>query len=198
MDKHELQKLRNLPIEGVAERLGLRMMRGHKSLCPFHDDHNASLSFHVSKNTCRCFVCMDTSMGTIDLVMKHLRLNFKEACRWLANAHNVILDEWKPATTNTKTVAFDASRYERFFLHPWLTHEAQQFLFAERRLHRQVVDWCKITSWRDRQGTNWLQTPFFYAEENSLGCKTATCRRAPCHGSNFPTAANAASTTSLC
>ena len=92
MDKHELQKLRNLPIEGVAERLGLRIQRGHNSLCPFHDDHNASLSFHVGKNTCRCFVCMDTSMGTIDLVMKHLRLNFKEACWWLANAHNVILD----------------------------------------------------------------------------------------------------------
>lgn len=76
MDKYELQKLRDLPIEGVAERLGLRVTR-HKSLCPFHDDHTASLSFCVRKNTCRCFVCMDESMGTINLVMKHLRLDFK-------------------------------------------------------------------------------------------------------------------------
>ena len=186
MDKHELQKLRNLPIEGVAERLGLRIQRGHKSLCPFHDDHNASLSFHVGKNTCRCFVCMDTSMGTIDLVMKHLRLNFKEACGWLANAHNVILDEWKPVTTKTKTVAFDASRYERFFVHPWLTHEAQQFLFAERRLHRQVVDWCKITSWRDRLGTNWLQTPFFDAEGKLIGVQNRNLQKGALPRFKFP------------
>ena len=43
MDKHELQKLRDLPIEGVAQRLGLHVAR-HKSLCPFHDDHSPSLS----------------------------------------------------------------------------------------------------------------------------------------------------------
>ena len=42
MDKFELQKLRDLPIEGVAERLGLHVVR-HKCLCPFHDDHHASL-----------------------------------------------------------------------------------------------------------------------------------------------------------
>ena len=47
MDKYELQKLRDLPIEGVAERLGLSVSR-HKCLCPFHNDHHASLSFKVS------------------------------------------------------------------------------------------------------------------------------------------------------
>ena len=56
MDRLELQKLRDLPIEGVAERLGLQVVR-HKCLCPFHDDHHASMSFKVSKNTFRCFVC---------------------------------------------------------------------------------------------------------------------------------------------
>ena len=48
MDKFELQKLRDLPIEGVAERLGLSVSR-HKCLCPFHDDHHASLSFKVQE-----------------------------------------------------------------------------------------------------------------------------------------------------
>ena len=41
MDKFELQKLRDLPIEGVAERLGLHVER-HKSLCPFHEDSHQS------------------------------------------------------------------------------------------------------------------------------------------------------------
>ena len=81
MDKFELQKLRDLPIEGVAERLGLRV-RMHKALCPFHEDSHPSLSFKVSKNTCRCFVCMTQSIGPIDLVMRHLKLDFKAACRW--------------------------------------------------------------------------------------------------------------------
>ena len=71
MEKYELQKLRDLPIEGVAERLGLHV-RMHKALCPFHDDHHASLSFSVRRNSFRCFVC-GASGGPIDLVMKYLR-----------------------------------------------------------------------------------------------------------------------------
>ena len=97
MEKYELQKLRDLPIEGVAERLGLRVVR-HKSLCPFHDDHHASLSFSVRRNSYRCFVC-GASGGTIDLVMRHLHVDFKEACRWLADENNIILEEWKPQTS---------------------------------------------------------------------------------------------------
>lgn len=170
MEKYELQKLRDLPIEGVAERLGLRVGRGHKSLCPFHDDHTASLSYCVRKNTCRCFVCMDESMGTIDLVMRHLRLDFKEACRWLADSHNVILDEWKPAAAVAKTeVPFDASRYEPFFQRPWLSDEARRFLFDERRLDPRVVSWCRLTSWRDHRGVNWLQTPYYDIEGRLIG-----------------------------
>ena len=44
MEKYEILKLRELPIEAVAERLGLRV-RMHKALCPFHDDRHPSLSF---------------------------------------------------------------------------------------------------------------------------------------------------------
>ncbi|WP_353934264.1 CHC2 zinc finger domain-containing protein [uncultured Prevotella sp.] len=62
MDKNELQKLRELPIEGVAERLGLRVVH-HKALCPFHADNHPSLSFKVSKNTYRCFVCGTNRLG---------------------------------------------------------------------------------------------------------------------------------------
>ena len=187
MEKYELQKLRDLPIEGVAERLGLRVSR-HKSLCPFHDDHTASLSFHVRRNTCRCFVCMDQSMGTIDLVMKHLRLDFSEACRWLADSHNVILDEWKPATTKTmtKTKTFDASRYERFFLRPWLSDEARRFLFDERRLDPRVISWCRISSWRDQNGVNWLQTPYYDVDSKLIGVQNRNLQQGATPRFKFP------------
>ena len=175
MDKYNLQKLRDLPIERVADRLGLRVER-HKALCPFHDDHHASLSFSVRRNTWRCFVC-GAKGGTIDLVMRVLHKDFKEACRWLADEHNIILNEWKPEEVTTPLPLgdgsgvrlFDATRYLRFFEHPWLNEEARKFLFDERRIDPRVVRWCRLTSWRDRQGVPWLQTPYYNREGKLVG-----------------------------
>ena len=167
MDKFELQRLRDLPIEGVAERLGLRV-KMHKSLCPFHDDHHASLSFSVRRNTYRCFVC-GASGGAIDLVMHFLKKPFLDACRWLADAHNVILTDYQPQTPDTFQASFDASRYERFFERPWLNDESRKFLFDERRLDKRVVTWCRLTSWRDKQGVAWLQIPYYNREGRLIG-----------------------------
>ena len=41
----------------------------------------------------RCYVCMGDSVGTIDLVMKYLGKDFLSACRWLAEEHQVQLEE---------------------------------------------------------------------------------------------------------
>lgn len=169
MNKEQLQRLRSLPVEAVAERLGLHVVR-HKSLCPFHDDHHASLSYSPSRNTFRCFVC-DARGGTIDLVMRHLNMSFPDACRWLANGTNIILDTYRPRTPTVDRPArpFDAARYARLFEHPWLSDEARTFLFTERRLNPRVVSWCRLTSWTDRQGTHWLQTPYFDASGQLIG-----------------------------
>ena len=171
MDRLEIEKLRDLPIEAVAERLGLHVVR-HKALCPFHDDHHASLSFRVSKNTFRCFVC-GASGGTIDLVMRHLHLGFREACRWLMDGSGVTVNGSgvdKPHTSDIRhQTSFDASRYERYFEHPFLNDEARRFLFDERRLDPRVVRWCRLTSWRDRQGIPWLQTPYYNQQGQLVG-----------------------------
>ena len=108
MDRQELQKLRDLPIEGVAERLGLRVVR-HKCLCPFHDDHHASLSFRVSKNTFRCFVC-GASGGTIDLVMRYLNKDFKAACQWLSTQRGRFFLCTATQREPSPVCGFDASR----------------------------------------------------------------------------------------
>ena len=169
LEKSTLLQFRHLPIETVAGRLGLHVAR-HKSLCPFHDDHHASMSFSTSRNTFRCFVC-GASGGTIDLVMRHLGKSFPEACRWLADANNVILEEYKPQTPADGKPArpFDASRYGRLFEHPWLSDKAQRFLFEERRLNPRVVAWCRLSSWTDRYGTNWLQIPYFDQDGRLIG-----------------------------
>ena len=185
MEKYELQKLRDLPIEGVAERLGLRV-RMHKALCPFHDDRHPSLSFRVSKNTFRCFVC-GASGGPIDLVMRFLNKPFLDATRWLADEHNIILEEWKPQPSAlSHQTSFDASRYARYFDHPFLNEPARKFLFDERRLDPRVVRWCRLTSWTDKQGTPWLQIPYYDRSGRLTGVQNRNLIRGALPRFRFP------------
>ena len=220
MQKYEIQKLRDLPIERVAEQMGIKVER-HKALCPFHDDHHASLSFNMRKNSCRCYVCMGNSVGTIDLVMKYLEKDFLSACRWLAEVNGVYLEDGRKregsssysslggsssggsfsgdnpkgsssednsggfssgnnsggfslgnnsgGSSSGKSSSFDASRYARFFEHPWLNEAARRFLFEERKIDWRVVNWCRLTSWTDKKGINWLQIPYFDMEGRLIG-----------------------------
>ena len=190
MDKFQLQKLRDLPIEGVAERLGLQVCR-HKSLCPFHDDHKPSLTFSVARNTFRCWACGESG-NTISLAEKMLGVSFLEACRWLANENNVILTEYKPSETKPAK-PFDASRYSRYFERPFLNAEARHFLFEERRLDPRVVRWCRLTSWRDKQGIPWLQIPYYNKEGKLVGVQNRNLSSPPSGGARgglrfrFPT-----------
>ena len=194
MEKYEIQKLRDLPIEKVAEQMGMKVEH-HKALCPFHDDHHASLSFNTRKNNCRCYVCMGDSVGTIDLVMKYLGKDFLSACRWLAKVNGVYLEdshskvvpssspaflssssseaspETSPEASSDASLSssFDAGKYARFFEHPWLNGAARRFLFEERRIDERVARWCRLTSWTDRKGVNWLQIPYFDMEGKLIG-----------------------------
>ena len=211
MEKYEIEKLRDLPIEEVASQLGLQVAR-HKSLCPFHSDHHASLSFNTRKNLCRCFVCMDESLDSIGLVMKSLHVDFPKACFWLAERNGILLEKGRgrngrrkdsssspaasavsPASSAASTVSaassaasalsaasaaprspaaphsFDAARYARFFEHPWLNEAACRFLFDERKIDGRVARWCRLSSWTDRKGVNWLQIPYFDKEGRLVG-----------------------------
>ena len=220
MEKYEIQKLRDLPIEGVAEQMGIKVER-HKALCPFHDDHHASLSFNTRRNSCRCYVCMGNSVGTIDLVMKYLGKDFLSACRWLAEVNGVNLEDGRKregafsslsseassaggshsgkdsggshsgmdsggshsekdsggshsgddsgGSSSGKSSSFDASKYARFFEHPWLNEAARRFLFEERKIDWRVVNWCRLTSWTDKKGINWLHIPYFDMDGRLIG-----------------------------
>jgi hypothetical protein len=184
MEKYEIQKLRELPIEKVAKEMGMKVEH-HKALCPFHDDHHASLTFSKTKNSCRCYVCMRNSIGTIDLVMRYQGKDFPAACRWLAEKHQIQLEEDSSSEKNSSfggsssdgsssgdnsgKSSFDASRYARFFEHPWLNQAARRFLFEERKIDWRVVNWCRLTSWTDKKGINWLQIPYFDTDGRLIG-----------------------------
>jgi len=164
MQKSDIERLRSLPCEGVAQRLGLTV-KHHKTLCPFHNDHTPSLTF--KKNKFKCWSCGESG-DSISFVEKVLGKDFLDACRWLADENNVILTEYKPEEVKP-VEPFDTSRYERYFERPWLNDEARRFLYDERRIDPRVVAWCRLTSWKDRRGVPWLQIPYYDREGHLIG-----------------------------
>ena len=191
MEKYEINRLRTIPIEEVAERLGIGVTR-HKSLCPFHDDHHASLTYSARHNSYRCFAC-GAGGDTIDLVKRYSGMTFPEACGWLAEGYGIDIGNSgscsphgkdRPSTTQKPYIdapkspclcpkepapVFDPTIYLRHFEHPYLSPEACRFLFDERKLDKRVVAWCRLTSWADRQGTHWLQIPYYAADGTLIG-----------------------------
>ena len=92
ISKYDIQKLQDLSIEKVADALGLEVRR-HKAICPFHDDSHPSLTFSVSRNRYRCYVC-DARGGTIDLVMNTQHWTFYDSCKWLADKFDIYIPEF--------------------------------------------------------------------------------------------------------
>lgn len=173
MEKFELQKLREIPIESVAVSLGMNVQK-HKALCPFHDDKHPSLSFNIKKNTFKCFVC-DAHGSVIDLAMHVLGKDFKDTCAWLADEHHIITCHPEHSTRHPELVsgsAFDSKKYERYFQRPFLNAAARHFLFRERKLHPAVIRWCRLNSYTDRHGTPWLQIPYFDINSKLIGVQS--------------------------
>lgn len=156
------------PIESVAERLGMKVEH-HKALCPFHADRTPSLAFNVRRNRFRCYAC-GAHGSVIDLTMKYLNKSFREACEWLGHSlsHSPIKGE-DPSCGEAVPPVFDPTRYARYFERPWLSKEARQFLYDERRLDPKVVVWCRLTSWQDKKGTHWLQIPYYDPKGRLIG-----------------------------
>lgn len=72
----------------------------YTGLCPFHDDHRTG-NFVVRPknareygNTYHCFVCMNQGEGggPVDFLMKHERLSFADAIRWLGKKYSIEVD----------------------------------------------------------------------------------------------------------
>lgn len=159
ISKTDILKLQELPIEDVADALGLEVRR-HKCLCPFHDDSHPSLTFSTSRNRYRCYVC-DARGGTIDLVMNYGKLSFYDACLWLADKFDVYIPEFsggvqpvrevqkvqKRPLSKTKGIPpIDTHFLEGLISNPVLTPEAQDFLFNQRHLDERVVRWLGLSS----------------------------------------------------
>ncbi len=144
MTKEELQKLRDLPIEGVVQRLGLEVHR-HRMTCMFHADKHPSMYIDVKRNVCKCYSC-GARAGTIDLVMKVLGKTFCEACNWLAGTPYSSFLTPHSSLNQPPHSSLDIVTLSQLISPPVLTPEAQRFLFAERHIHPAVVRWLRLSS----------------------------------------------------
>lgn len=185
IDKMMIEKLRTLPIEQVADALGMGLRR-HNAICPFHNDSHPSLHFSTQHNTYHCYVCGKHG-GTIDLVMYMMRLNFHDACCWLAQAFGFYIDEDKgrgndgfgagnprfrfdglkprkvmPAAPS-KPAVVDTEYLSIYVSHSVLNAEAEHFLFEERRLRRDVIEWCHVSSISEPTPCTRFGKPFYDA-----------------------------------
>ena len=146
MKNEELDRARATPIEEVAKRLGMRVVR-HTALCPFHNDKNPSLHFHRGKNRYKCFAC-GASGDVVDLVMRYNNLGFKEAVAEILEKKGEILeaDDCHDASPQKTLKTPDIEYLSTLIAHPVLTEDARRFLFDERRIDPRVVEWCGLTS----------------------------------------------------
>lgn len=109
IDKVMIEKLRSLPIEQVADALGMGL-RWHNAICPFHNDSHPSLHFSTSHNTYHCYVCGKYG-GTIDLVMHRMNLNFMMPAAGLHRHSDSILrmtEEQATVAADMKTLLADS------------------------------------------------------------------------------------------
>ena len=156
-----VDRLKALPIEEVAERLGMTIER-HAALCFMHNDHVPSLKFNVSRNIYRCFVC-DKGGGPIRLVQDYKAWPFQESCAWLANQFNIrysgdeinqksvsrAIRKRRLHTSNEVVVEFDAEVLTWLINTARLSPSACKFLFEERHFKREVVERLHIISISD-------------------------------------------------
>lgn len=125
------QKLRDLDIKDVAERLGLEVKQRGNSPCfntlaHANGDRHPSLAFDPKTNKFKCFAC-GVSGDTIDLVAKVENLSYIEAYKRLADLMGVSLERGERSqnkASQSRTIReVKASTYQPIRLNEWLEYD---------------------------------------------------------------------------
>lgn len=90
-DFKELVRSRTNLVDLIAERVALQPRRGGREfvgLCPFHDDHNPSLTVSPERQSYKCWSC-GAGGDCYTFVMETDKIGFREALEMLAQRANV-------------------------------------------------------------------------------------------------------------
>lgn len=87
MEKYQIERLKDLPIKEVAERLGLNFIN-NKCNCFLHEERTPSFFINPKKNLWHCFGC-GKGGDAIKLVEEYNGCSFQDACKWLSDIYNI-------------------------------------------------------------------------------------------------------------
>ena len=113
-----ISKLKGLDIRDVADRLGVELPRGNGNARCFNQeahangDRHGSLGFNPRTNTFKCFAC-GISGDPIALVQAYNKVEFREACEWLATNYGIGLEGVDPRANKEKTPDYTNRRIYR-------------------------------------------------------------------------------------
>jgi len=80
MNDYVYQIKQAVTMRDVAEFYGFSVNRQNKTICPFHNDKNASLHVYPGDRGFHCFSC-HAGGDVIDFVAGYFGLSFKDACK---------------------------------------------------------------------------------------------------------------------
>lgn len=97
-------------VDVIAEYLPIEQKgKNYFAICPFHDDHNPSMSISPEKQIYTCFVC-GASGNVFNFVMNYERISFSEAVFKVAKKAGINLN-----VTNVRKTVSKESKYEKFY-----------------------------------------------------------------------------------
>ena len=96
-------------VEIIGEHIPLEQKgKNYFALCPFHDDHNPSMSVSKEKQIYKCFVC-GASGNVFNFLMDYENISFLESVKIVANKVNVPIDivEYKSKSNDKHKELYD-------------------------------------------------------------------------------------------
>ncbi len=147
----------------IGEHLSLKAKgREYACLCPFHDDHNPSMSVVPHKQIFHCFVC-GSGGDVFTFVQRYHSMEFREALEFLAERAGIELSRRRPAGSHgdpqseggvSRAELIEANRVASDFFKAILTHPEHGVLAREvvekRLLSPEMIETFCIGASPDR------------------------------------------------
>jgi DNA primase len=151
IDKPTVDKIFNAAniFDVVSDFISLRKKGvSYVGLCPFHNDKTPSLMVTPSKNIFKCFACGEGG-GPVQFVMKHEKLSYYEALKYLAKKFGItvtereLTDEEKQADKDRESMLIVSSRAQKHFTSRLFEHDEGRTVgmpyFIERGFREETV-----------------------------------------------------------
>lgn len=123
--------------------------RGYTAVCPFHDDHDPSLSISEDKQIYKCFVC-NNGGNVFSFVMNYKKIGFVEAVAEVSKVIGKPLDidvENKPKAPSKYQRYYDVMdetvKFSNYILSTYAGDLAMNYL-NQRGLSKEIIDYFGI------------------------------------------------------